>query len=263
MPLVATIVVSALLYVIFQMIDPTTAWAGMELGNSGKTWHYCEQNRMDQLLRQPSNSWSNMAYFFFGMVAINLGLADSRAKFSANLVVDNPILSYWYGLTSIFLCGGSFLFHASLTRIGQHWDMTGTYAVTALPVVINLVRLTRPSRAQWKRAAITIVPLSLLVYSGFHLFKWVIDSGVVIPLLAALILFTTLLYHRLAKSRVPSLLLAAAFGALVVAFIVRTMDVKKIMCDPQSIYQGHSLWHFMAGLAVLLIYFVMRAEKEA
>jgi hypothetical protein len=261
LPLLSTLAVTVILYIAFQFIDPQTAWAGLELGNSGKTDHYCELNRMDELLRQPSNSWSNMFYFFFGMVALNLGLADRKRNIAENIMLANPALSIWYGLTSIFLCAGSFFFHASLTRTGQHWDMTGTYAVTVLPVVINAVRLTFPRRENWKKAGMAIIPISLGVYVLFHVFKWVIDSSVVIPLLAGLILFTTILYHRLAKTKVPALLLAAAFGSLVFAFIVRTMDVNKIMCDPEGIYQGHSLWHFLAGLSVLLIYFVLRAEK--
>ncbi len=48
--------------------------------------------------------------------------------------------------------------------------------------------------------------------------------------------------------------LGAALGAFLVAFAVWTLDLRGIMCAPDSLLQGHALWHLLNGAATLNVY---------
>ena len=48
---------------------------------------------------------------------------------------------------------------------------------------------------------------------------------------------------------------------MIFAFILRTIDVNKIACNPVSIYQGHALWHLFTGMGAFILYWFYRSEK--
>ena len=50
--------------------------------------------------------------------------------------------------------------------------------------------------------------------------------------------------------------------SMIIAIVVRTLDVKKIGCDPLSIFQGHALWHLLTGMGGYFMYLFYRSEKS-
>jgi hypothetical protein len=187
-----------------------------------------------------------------------------------NLVTALPLISILYGLSFAYLCFGSFLFHASLTRMGQHWDMAATYLLTAMPIIVlgwklNLSRLVFTpvlESKKWLRTSAAVLAITFATAATlFYLFKWHINSGFVMP---AMILVTMLLvgsYMGLRKN-VTFRGLYAVLGLIFViaAFVIWYQDKAKVWCDPESMLQGHAAWHFLTGLGALFIYFWMRSE---
>jgi hypothetical protein len=55
----------------------THFWEHWNVAN-GNAFGFCEMNRMDQLVRQPSNTWSNLGYFLVGLFALTLGVHDMK-----------------------------------------------------------------------------------------------------------------------------------------------------------------------------------------
>ena len=39
------------------------------------------------------------------------------------------------------------------------------------------------------------------------------------------------------------------------------LDRSNVMCMPESVFQGHALWHLLTALSVLFIYFYYRSEE--
>ena len=102
-----------------------------------------------------------------------------------------------------------------------------------------------------------LVAIVMLILS-FYQIHLLISSSILLPIF---ILSTWLLiginYVQFRKSR--SIILAVSSLALIlIALKIRALDVQKIGCDPHSLYQGHSVWHLLAGLSSFCSYAFFR-----
>jgi hypothetical protein len=55
--------------------------------------------------------------------------------------------------------------------------------------------------------------------------------------------------------------LATAASLMALAFAVWIVDRRRLLCDPESLIQGHAAWHLLAALAAACLY--RRYEAEA
>ena len=53
-------------------------WAGMVISKSALTAEYCEFNNVARFFHQRMNTYSNLAYFFFGVMILQIGLEDRK-----------------------------------------------------------------------------------------------------------------------------------------------------------------------------------------
>lgn len=246
-------------------------WSDLPQSKGATAGTYCEKNQLDKLIRQPSNTWSNLGYLFYGFICFELAWNDRKNRpVKKNLITMLPWASILYGFSFAYLCFGSFLFHASLTRMGQHWDMAATYLLTSMPIIvlgwqISLSQMRFKSildSKKWLRTSNGVLTVVFaLTATAFYLLKWHLNSGFAMP---ALILTTMLLVgsYMAFKKDAKFITRYAVMGLIFViaAFVIWYQDKAKIWCDPDSIVQGHAAWHFLTGLGALFIYFWMRSE---
>ncbi|GAB3690248.1 hypothetical protein GCM10027592_07380 [Spirosoma flavus] len=251
----------AMVFVFFLLNTTLTGhvWEGMVVSQSALTGEYCEFNDVSRFFHQLVNTYSNLVYFFFGIFICLLALNDRKNQRTAtqNRLQQFPMLSLLMGLCLIYLSVGSAFFHASLTWVGQRVDMNGTYGVSVTLLIIALYHVFHRIKLSEsaKRVFIGLVVLLILSFYEIHL---LIPSSILLP---ALILMTWILiiinYIQLRKER--SVLLAiSSIVLIVVALKIRALDVQKIGCDPHSLYQGHSVWHLLAGLSSFCTYAFFR-----
>ena len=234
-------------------------WAGMVISKSALTAEYCEFNNVARFFHQRMNTYSNLAYFFFGIVIVQIGLEDRKNQGikPQNRLGAFPLLSVLMGISFIYLCFGSAFFHASLTYIGQRVDMNGTYALTLVLVSIALYHVFYTIRLTKAAEKICIALLGILIVL-FLKIALLIPSGILLPsLILTLLLFTGINYFQFRKER-SGLLAILSFILIVVAIYVRTMDVQKMGCNPHSCYQGHALWHLLTALSSVCSYCFFR-----
>src|SRR4051812_40319119 len=127
-------------YYLFQNTDFWATWSTA----GGNAFHFCEMNRMNELVRQPSNTWSNLGYLWVGLFALTLGVHDLKypgRKASDNFLVRYPAFSIMFGLSAIYLFIGSFFFHASLSVFFQKLDQAGLYSVVIMMLTFNLYKI--------------------------------------------------------------------------------------------------------------------------
>lgn len=234
-------------------------WAGMVISKSALTAEYCEFNDVARFFHQRMNTYSNLAYFFFGVMIVQIGLEDQKNQGikPQNRLEAFPMLSVLMGICFIYLCFGSAFFHASLTYVGQRVDMNGTYALTLVLVSIALyhvfytLRLTKAAQKFWIAFLVILTVLFLKI-------ALLIPSGKLLPsLILTLLLLTAVNYVQFRKER-SGLLAVLSFILIVAAIIVRTMDVQKMGCNPYSCYQGHALWHLLTALSSVCSYCFFR-----
>lgn len=247
-------------------------WTTFSQSKSAIDAVYCERDRVAELVRQPANSWSNLVYLFYGLILIRFGLNDSKhwKQNAPNWLTAMPELSILFGLHLALLCFGSFLFHASLTRMGQRWDMVGTYGVLLSPLITMMWavgtillkgadKLTE--RAYLRKSVLPLVVVILLADVVIYIIKWYLDGLITVSGLILATLLVTTLYRLKAKGIMNMLLGLAAVLAIGFAWFLQYTDRQKTWCDPDSWLQGHAAWHAVSGLAVLLLYLMIRSDK--
>ncbi len=54
--------------------------------------------------------------------------------------------------------------------------------------------------------------------------------------------------------------LLVCVACILIAVVWFAFDTRKILCDPESLIQPHSLWHLFAGSATFYFYLYIRSE---
>jgi hypothetical protein len=225
-------------------------WAGMVISKSALTTEYCEFNNVARFFHQRMNTYSNLAYFFFGVMILQIGLHDRKNQGikPPNRLEAFPLLSVLMGISFIYLCFGSAFFHASLTYVGQRVDMNGTYTLTLVLVSIALYHVFYAIRLTKAAEKICIALLGILIVL-FLKIALLIPSGILLPsLILTLLLFTGINYFQFRKER--SGLLAILSFILIVVAIVCAHDgcTKNGMQSHILVIKGHALWHLLTAL---------------
>jgi predicted membrane channel-forming protein YqfA (hemolysin III family) len=254
------------LFGIFLALDyslDSRVWEGMVISKSALTVEYCEFNHPERLFHQPVNTYSNLIYFFYGMVVFQLGWKDWKAfaNREANTVRKFPYLSLLLAANFIYLSFGSAFFHSSLTWIGQRMDMNATYGLTLSLICIGLVQVV--VKKEWTpRMQLILVGALLLLIASFLPLALHIPSSLLLPSLFLILLVLGIInYFQYPAQRIP-VVGVLSFVLLAVAIQIRSLDVAKVNCDPMSIWQGHALWHLLTATSSLCMYFYFRRVKN-
>jgi hypothetical protein len=241
----------------------SSVWMGMKVSQSAITVEYCEFNHPERLFHQPINTYSNLIYFFYGLLVFQLALKDFKffGIKGINSVRSSPYLSILLAANFIYLSFGSAFFHSSLTWMGQRIDMNATYGLTLSLICIGLVQVLVKKEVS-SRIQLGIVGVMLLLIASFLPLALQISSSLLLPSLFLILLVLGIInYIQYPSQRIP-VLEVLSFVLLAVAIQIRTMDVAKVNCDPMSIWQGHALWHLLTATSSLCMYFYFRRVKN-
>lgn len=241
----------------------SSVWTGMKVSQSAVTVEYCEFNHPERLFHQPINTYSNLIYFFYGLLVFQLALKDLKfvGVKGVNSVRSSPYLSILLAANFIYLSFGSAFFHSSLTWIGQRVDMNATYGLTLSLICIGLVQVLLKKELS-KQIQVGLVVGMLLLIAGFLPLALQISSSILLPSLFLILLVLGIINYFQYPSQRSPLLGLLSFVLLAVAIQIRSMDVAKINCDPMSIWQGHALWHFLTATSSLCMYLYFRRVKN-
>ncbi|MCX6198625.1 MAG: ceramidase domain-containing protein [Bacteroidetes bacterium] len=254
---------SALLFY-YNLFQFTDAWENWKPA-IGNTFHFCERDHMDQIIRQPSNTWSNLGFLVVGLFTLTLGIQDlkySERKQSDNFLVRYPVFSILFGLSAIYLFIGSFMYHASLTMFFQKLDQTSMCAVVVMMITFNLykifplIRLGGTYRSSHALMVAVAVGINYFIYSTLY----IININLLFPLLLVIVFITSCYYlFFVSKEHYFTNYMWAAFAILVVSSTIWILDRTNVACSPESIFQGHALWHLFNSFSILFIYLYYRS----
>lgn len=260
----ATLAVSGLVLWALSSVEQPNFWSGWTLGKAGQFEEFCEKNRMAQLLREPVNSWTNMAFVWLGFAAWAIAWSErTTASPQGSFLQRHPVFSWCFGATMLVLGAGSFFYHASLSRIGQRWDMTGVYAVVSFPIVFNGIRslalLVKPQRHR------TLVWVGVMALVGvdvlFYTYKWSLEGKIALPVLIVLALLSFGVWRWVSGQRLPWPRLGLALATGSCGIVAWWLDLTKIVCAPESLWQGHGIWHVMMGLSAFFLFLALRVDQ--
>lgn len=222
---------------------------------------FCEKDR-GTLVRQPANTFSNLAFSVVGVVvlmeAIQQQIYAGRRQASTSERLGTAF-SCLYAISQVLLGAGSGWYHASLTFHGQWIDNAAMYLTVTAPILLTVSQL----RLHHNPKITNIVSRYVLQWVFVNaFFGWLVlavpSTRRYVFLVLIVALFIVEIYARNVLPKRASVAKLSVFGcallSFAVAFFIWTLDIRKILCVPESLIQGHAFWHFGTGLAAFFVY---------
>lgn len=210
---------------------------------------FCEAPRTGALILQPANAWSNAGYVFAGFLMILLARGpDWRSAFP-------PAAATVLGIAAILVGLGSVLLHATLTLWGQFFDVAGMYFVSGFMAISALAawRGLSARQAAWAYAGLLMLLLAVL-YQVPEVRRWLFA----VVLLAAIAVELGFARRQRRRAKLGYYLAGMLTNAM--AFAIWNLDQYGLVCAPQSLVQGHAIWHLLGAVALWLAFLYYRSE---
>jgi len=224
-------------------------WALFAPATCLSTHCFCEAPRTGELLLQPANSWSS-----FGFVIVGAWIMLGAASRPDSAFKGLPVL--WFGLTAIIIGVGSAMLHATLTLWGQFADVLGMYLLGAFTLVW--------AAARWRGLSARLAVLLYLLVAGSLIASLWLWPETRRWLFAVLLVVAISIEWWLARPWRPNVLgslLLLGLAANALAFAIWILDQTRTLCAPESLWQGHALWHLLGAVAVAFSHAYYRSES--
>ncbi len=232
-----------------------SAWATWQPATCMPDHCFCEAQRAG-FIRQPINAYSNLAFVLVGLLILANARDDWRRGLRANAMQTQRAFPMILGVSTIVIGVGSFFYHASLTFVGQWFDVMGMYLFASFALVYNYLRL-RPIRPVMFALAYVVMNamLGYLIIVNPEMRRQVFTAMIyAILALEALILL-------IERPRMRTRYLIGAIVSLGIADAIWMLDESGVWCSPTSWLQGHAVWHLGSALAAGLLYLYYRSER--
>ncbi|MBI5030620.1 MAG: ceramidase domain-containing protein [Chloroflexi bacterium] len=230
------------------------SWANWQPASCMPNRCFCEALR-DGFIRQPVDTFSNLPYVLVGLLMIAIARDDWQRGARNNLMQSHRAYPILFGVAAIVIGAGSFFYHASMTFIGQWFDVMGMYLFASFGLVYAYARL-RPIRPAMFLTAYVIMNAML----GYSLAT---NPDTLRQIFAAMvygIIALEALVLLVERPKIKTRYFLGAFLCMAVAYAIWTLDENFTLCDPASLFQGHAIWHLLTALAAFLLYVYYRSE---
>lgn len=243
------IAITSLLLVFISLVY---GWFGEWTGTGN---NFCEAAR-DCLVKQPSNSYSNLSFVFFGLLA---AWQFYKGKFNgnSNSLTNSAVVSIFFCSVAVLLGPGSMAMHASEAELGGYFDMLSMYLMASLMFSYAAKRFFRLGTLSYFLTFFIVlaichyfhfksIELPVIGFSGSASFAFFVVTAMFIEL------FNKLIYKPESSFKWA----IACSITFIIAFIIWNIGwTDHPWCDPHSLIQAHAVWHILCGLAV---YFLLR-----
>ena len=222
---------------------------------------FCETFR-EGAMKQPANTWSNLGFVAAGLWVVRRVKIDLAERIRPlNLMGSSTALSTLYAALVVLLAPGSMAMHGSGTAWGGTTDVLLMLLYITFPVAYAFVRVVGGGvrTCGWLYAALAGgFGISLLTgtlpFSGSTFYTWLI------PVFVGLELW--LHFRSSVMSRDLRWLGLAASIFLVGLVIWRLSHTGGALCAPDSLIQGHAIWHLLCAVSTATIYLYYQSEHD-
>mmetsp|Transcript_4130 Transcript_4130/g.6089 ORF Transcript_4130/g.6089 Transcript_4130/m.6089 type:complete len:342 (-) Transcript_4130:120-1145(-) len=239
-----------------------------------KVWCYCERPRGEQpgknWIAQPANTWSNFGFIlsslFMAWSADTKKIPSPEFWNNKNFLAENKFLQASYVAVVAFLGPGSMFMHASLTNWGGTVDVFSMVLIAAWIFMFSIARIFYPLLSAIVSLSIVYVLASIGIGIAMfygnppanQIFEGLLGLSFVINIMISI-------WQHLKKSnrRIQHKLFAATHVSLLLGIAIWVPSRSGgILCNPNSIFQGHAVWHILAALATVFVFFYFCSEHE-
>lgn len=162
-----------------------------------------------------------------------------------------------FGISSIVTGVGSAFYHASLTFIGQFFDVLGMFMLATFMLVYAFERI-------WTLRLATSIGLFLTInlFLGWLQFAIPDTRRYAFAVVLIVALLFEAFYQKQNKPNITVNTLRFGVGLLTVAYIIWLLDNTRTLCIETSLLQGHALWHLLGAVSVWFLYKYYASEKN-
>ena len=230
---------------------------------------FCEKTVMQNMVRQPINTFSNFIYWIAAVAILNRGWRDLGKTTRYNIISANPFYSLTLGVIMLFIFSASVFFHSSLIHAASELDFSAVYSLSLFPLMyfvhrVWLLRIGVPSNQRHPRSTrilIVIFSSAYLLLTFFLPSHGRLRDYVVLGIIIILILLGFIV-ERYDRGKTNHYYLLAAISSILFAVMWFIFDIHKVFCNPDSYIQPHSLWHLFSGIAAFYFYMYIRSEHN-
>ena len=228
---------------------------------------FCEKTNMNHIIRQPMNTLSNFIYWLTAVIIINRGWKDKTKRNRYNIISANPFYSLTLGVILLYIFCASVFFHSSLIHFASELDFSAVYSLSLFPLMyythrVWLLRLGLPSNQKHFTSTITLILVFSILYLLLTFFlPRGIRNFVVLGIILTIICFGVIV-EKYDRGKTNHYYLATCILSILFAVMWFGFDVYKVLCNPDSIVQPHSLWHLFSGISAFYFYMYIRSEKN-
>ncbi len=160
------------------------------------------------------------------------------------------------GLSSVTVGVGSAFYHASLTFIGQFFDVLGMFLLAGFMLVYAWERT-------WNlRLASTLgLFLTINIFLGWLQIALPDTRRYAFAIVLVIALIFEQYYRGKARPQIDIRWLRLGIGLLAAAYVIWIFDNTRILCFESSLLQGHALWHLLGAVSVWCLYRYYASEK--
>ncbi len=263
-----TLAVLAVFIVLFLVFKDVAVWTDWQPAAEFINPEYGERIYPDSVFRTRMNTWSNLSYILFGFYAIALAINDWKNGLSLarGYLAHAPMQSFLFGVALIYSGLGSGFFHASLTRYGQQCDVGGMYAMMLCMAAIPIGSWLPRGKVPWIRRTYPTWPLiAVLVVCGsiyFTYYKWDYEFGDVSAYFGAILLVFVGAGLIQPGKYFQIRWFVGACASIILAAHIRELDMQDRFTSPDSVFQGHAVWHLTSSLYYFFIFLYFRSEER-
>ena len=235
------------------------SWQGWRPATCMPDRCFCEPIR-GGLIRQPVNTWSNLAFILVGISVLAIAsrdLSGASQSGAANPVRTRLVYPVVYGVAAILVGVGSMWYHMSLAFAGQVLDVISMYLLASFMLLYNLSRMRRMRDGVFLGAY-----LLLNVVLGYLSIRWPVLRRTIFIALVLVTLASESIVRRRRRPRMKKAYLVAAIVSLVTACTFWSLDITRAICWPASWFQAHAMWHVFMAAVIGFIYLYYRSEYE-
>jgi ceramidase len=231
-------------------------------GAAGATNRYFCEYAQSGLIREPSNTLSNLGFVAVGLIAACL-LWNGYFRKNKNPLTQNPSFAILFSSLPILLGFGSMAMHASETEIGGQLDLLSMYFVGGF--VLAYTMRTYFDWSWWRFAAIFLA--AVLFCEAVGLYRQtlpIIDyaGDAAFGGLIALSVFFETCNGVMRVTRRENKWAIYALGSFLAAFAVWNFGKNDCpFCRPDSWLQAHALWHLLFALSLFFIFRLYVSEN--